>query len=193
MNEATGTTPTASAQAWPPPSSETSAAAASAERVSFHSRAGRTTSPASSRQTMPCCWPPTDSAATSDSPPAAASASVSAASQAAGSTSVPAGCAARPSRTSSPESASRTTTLQAWVELSTPATSGTGTSWVDGSRVTQTIVQRPNEWIVRCRGARTGERVQTQGQVRSANLAAVLAPCGTTAPAAAPGWPSTPG
>ena len=44
---------------------------------------------------------------------------------AAGSTSVPSGCGARPSRTSAPVSASRTTTLHDWVERSTPATSGT--------------------------------------------------------------------
>ena len=55
---ATGTTPVASAQACAP-SSPTRSAAASAERVSFHSRAGRTTSSASSSRTMPCCWPPT--------------------------------------------------------------------------------------------------------------------------------------
>ena len=70
--------------------------AAWAERVSFHSSAGRTTSPRSSRQTMPCCWPPTAIAATSSSPPACGDRLVQGASQAAGSTSVPSGCGARP-------------------------------------------------------------------------------------------------
>ena len=51
-----------------------SSSAAWAERVSFHSSASRTTDPDSSRQTMPCCWPPTETAATSSSPPAAADA-----------------------------------------------------------------------------------------------------------------------
>ena len=53
---------------------------------------------------------------------ALAAAAVKAASHASGGTSVPGGCGARPLRTSSPLSASRTTTLQAWVEVSTPAT-----------------------------------------------------------------------
>ena len=52
---ASGTTPTASAHAWAPPSSVTRSAAAPDERVSFHNRAGRTTSSASSSSTMPCC------------------------------------------------------------------------------------------------------------------------------------------
>ena len=43
--------------------------------------------------------------------------------QAAGSTSVPSGCDARPERTSAPVASSRITTLQLWVEESTPATS----------------------------------------------------------------------
>src|SRR3569833_1717893 len=50
-------------------------------------------------------------------------ASPNASHQAAGSTSVPSGCGARPVRTSSPVSASHTTTLVDWVDESTPATS----------------------------------------------------------------------
>src|SRR3954447_59185 len=127
VNDATGTSPTASAHAFPPasgpPSSVTRSAAAPAERVSFHSSAGRTTSPSSSRQTMPCCCPPTATAATSSRPPASVSTACSATRQAAGCTSVPSGCADRPSRTSRPDSASRTTTLHDWVDESTPATS----------------------------------------------------------------------
>src|SRR3954447_4374671 len=122
VNDATGTSPTASTQGCGPPSSSIRSRAACAERVSFHSSAGRTTSPSSSRQTMPCCWPPTAIAATSSRPPASASAVDSASSHAAGSTSVPGGWGARPDRTSSPVSASRTTTLHAWVDESTPAT-----------------------------------------------------------------------
>src|SRR5690606_39796426 len=126
VNEATGTRPTASAHASAPPgSSLTRSAAAPADRVSFHSSAGRTTSPRSSRQTMPCCWPPTEIAATSSIPPASASADCSAAHHASGCTSVPSGWAARPERTSAPVSASRITTLQDWVDESTPATSVT--------------------------------------------------------------------
>ena len=49
-------------------------------------------------QTMPCCWAPTPTAATSSSPPAASIAAWRACSQAAGSTSVPSGWGARPSR-----------------------------------------------------------------------------------------------
>ena len=58
---------------------------------------------------MPCCWAPTETAATSSRPPAAAAASLSAVHHAAGSTSVPSGCVAEPDRTISPVSASRTT------------------------------------------------------------------------------------
>ena len=83
----------------------------------------RTTSPCSSSSTMPCCWPPTATAETpSRRPPPLAS--CQAAHQWRGSTSVPSGCDARPVRTTSPVSASQTTTLQDWVEVSTPATSG---------------------------------------------------------------------
>ena len=72
---------------------------------------------------MPCCWPATETAATPTRPPASARACFSACHQSAGSTSVPGGCAARPSRTSAPPSASRTTTLHDWVDESIPATS----------------------------------------------------------------------
>ncbi len=130
VNAARGTLPTASAQdrapATPGPSSSTSASASAAERVSFHRSAGRTTWALSSRQTIPCCWAPTDTAATSSSPPAAAAAFPSADHHASGSTSVPSGCGARPSRTSLPSVASRTTTLQDWVDESIPATRVTG-------------------------------------------------------------------
>src|SRR5664280_583267 len=119
VNDARGTEPTASAQARGPPNSATSSAAAPAERVSFHSRAGRTTSPCSSRHTMPCCCAPTATATTSAIPPASASA----VHQLAGSTSVPSGCSPRPWRSSAPVSASRMTTLQNCVEESIPATS----------------------------------------------------------------------
>ncbi len=91
VNEATGTDPTPSAQACGPPSCSVSRAACGAERVSFHSRAGRTTSPAESRATMPCCWAPTATAATSSRPPAAAAASCRAVHQCRGSISVPSG------------------------------------------------------------------------------------------------------
>jgi hypothetical protein len=50
----------------------------------------------------------------------------SAPTSACGSTSVPSGWAARPSRTQAPVCASRTTTFTDWVEESTPATSVTG-------------------------------------------------------------------
>ena len=119
---ATGTSPVASAQAWAP-SSATRSSAACAERVSFHSSAGRTTSPCSSSSTMPCCWPPTAIAETPSRMPSPL-ASRHASHQWRGSTSVPSGCEARPVRTTSPVSASQTTTLQDWVEVSTPATSG---------------------------------------------------------------------
>ena len=62
--EATGTEPTASAQPAAPPSSAIRSRASWADRLSFQSKASRTRSPSSSRVTMPCCWPPTASAAT---------------------------------------------------------------------------------------------------------------------------------
>ena len=57
-----------------PQASRTRSAAAAADRVSFHSRAGRMTCPDESRHTMPCCCPATDNASTSATPPAAWSA-----------------------------------------------------------------------------------------------------------------------
>ena len=127
VKEATGTTPTASAQAC--------GAAQLVDQVGGGARPsgcrstaapGAPRAPRSSRQTMPCCWPPTASAATSSSPPAVGDAV----------------CERRPPRVgvaprcrrgarraprgrSSPVSASRTTTLQDWVEESIPATSVT--------------------------------------------------------------------
>ena len=122
VSDATGTDPTADAHSWAPSSSVRSAAAP-AERVSFQSSASRTTEPDESSATSPCCWPPTERAATSSRPPAWASADCSASHQCRGSTDVPSGCGARPLRTSAPVSTSRMTTLQACVEESTPATS----------------------------------------------------------------------
>ena len=58
--------------------------------------------------------------------PAMAAASSKACCHARGDTSVPAGCAARPARTRAPVSASRTITLHACVDVSTPATRVTG-------------------------------------------------------------------
>src|SRR4051794_25617209 len=80
------------------------------------------TRPASSSATSPCCCPPTDSARTSSSPPAPSIADRRACHHASGSTSVPSGWGAVPWRTTSRVSASTTTTLQDWVEESTPAT-----------------------------------------------------------------------
>lgn len=53
--DATGTVPVRAVHASGPPSSATSAAACGAERVSFHSSAGRSGLPARSRVTRPCC------------------------------------------------------------------------------------------------------------------------------------------
>ena len=123
VNDATGTLPTESAHTCGPPSSATSESASGADRVSFHSNAALTTSPRSSRATMPCCCPATAIASTPSSMSCVTSASAS--SQACGWTSVPSGCATRRSRTSAPLSASRTTSLTDWVEESRPATSMT--------------------------------------------------------------------
>src|SRR5690606_5942432 len=144
VSDATGTEPIASAHACAPassadttrscasgtssarrasPSSRIRSRAAGAERVSFHRSASRTTFPSASSATSPCCCPPTASAATSSSPPAADAASRNASHHASGCTSVPSGCFADPVRTSAPVSASRTTTLQDCVDVSTPATS----------------------------------------------------------------------
>ena len=119
---ATGTLPTACAHASAPPSSSTSSVAASPLRVSFHSRAGRTTLPASSRSTMPCCWPATAMDSTPSRSPCEACSN--ACHQTCGSISVPSGCAADADRWTSPVSASQTTTFVDWVEQSTPATIG---------------------------------------------------------------------
>src|SRR5699024_2178633 len=118
---ATGTTPTASAQACGPPSSLTSSAAAPAERVSFHSSAGRTTSSSASSVTMPCCCPATATASARASSPV--SACIRASHQWCGCTSVSSGCVARPSSTTTPVLASHSTILQDCVDESIPATS----------------------------------------------------------------------
>ena len=112
VKEATNTEPTCLAVSSFPPSSLLSAVAASAERVSFQRRASRITFPSESSATIPCCCPPIEIAATPSSPPAAAIAVSSALTQCAGLTSVPSGCVARPSRTNSPVTPSRMTTLQ---------------------------------------------------------------------------------
>ena len=65
--------------------------------------------------------------------------------QAAGSTSVPSGCGARPCRTSAPVSASRITTLQDWVEESIPATSGIGSLTGRPSRCSSGELLQPHE------------------------------------------------
>ena len=120
---ATGTTPVASAQACAP-SSSTRSSAAAAERVSFHSSAGAHDLAGLVEQHHAVLL-----AADGErrrrrrggrrrSPPRQA------VHQWRGSTSVPSGWAARPARTTSPVSASHTTTLHDWVEVSTPATSG---------------------------------------------------------------------
>ena len=121
VNAATGTLPTASAHMAGPPSSVTRSLASGADRVSFHNKAGRTTSPLSSKATIPCCCPAIEMAETSSSSPPE-QASPKAVHHSSGATSVPSGCDARPSRTQAPVSASRTTTFTDWVEVSTPAT-----------------------------------------------------------------------
>src|SRR5690606_33122012 len=96
--------------------------AACAERVSFHSRASRLTRPSASSTTMPPCWPPTERAAPPPRPPPPATAAPRASHHAARAPSAPSARVARPLRTTAPVSASRTTTLQLWVDESTPAT-----------------------------------------------------------------------
>ena len=54
VNEAVGTLPVRRAHSAGPPISVISSAACGAERMSFHSRAGLITCPASSRTTIPC-------------------------------------------------------------------------------------------------------------------------------------------
>src|SRR5438874_2081056 len=126
---ATGTTPIRLAHSPGPPSSSTSSAAAAPERMSFHSNASRTTSPAPSRHTMPCCWAPTDTAATSSRPPAAVVLDCSASHHSRGSTSVPSGCGDDADRTISPVSASQTTTLQDWVAKYVVSSTMTDPKW----------------------------------------------------------------
>ena len=123
VNDATSDEPTACAIAALPPTSSLRVVACVAERVSFQRSAGRITFPSESKRTIPCCWPPIAMAATSDSPPACAIASLRALHHFSGSTSVPSGCAARPSRISSPVSALRITIFTDCVDESTPATS----------------------------------------------------------------------
>ena len=94
------------------------------DRVSFHSSAGRTTSPSSSRHDHAVLLAgDRDGRDVVQTAGLRRSPACSAAHQASGCTSVPSGCGARPCRTSAPVSASRMTTLQDWVEESTPATS----------------------------------------------------------------------
>ncbi len=123
---ATGTSPVRVAQA-SAPSRATSVLACGADRVSFHSSAGRTTAPAWSRVTMPCCCPATAIASTG--PGAAARAWPIASWQAdhhtSGCTSVPSGWPALPSATTCPVSASTTSALVDWVDESIPITSVT--------------------------------------------------------------------
>lgn len=125
----TGTLPHASAQA-AAPNASTRASASGADSVSFQSLAGRRTAPASSSTTSPCCWPPTAMAAgrCRSGTPASAQAASNAAHQAAGSCSlrggVVGGWGARPWASRVPLPASRTWTLQAEVDESTPTTTG---------------------------------------------------------------------
>ena len=121
MNDIVGTEPVRAAHSAGPPNSATMAAACGADFTSFHSMAGRTTWPASSSVTMPCCWAatPTASARSSSSRPAADSASH----QRSGWHSVPSGCGAEASATTVPSSARTRSTLVDCVEESTPATS----------------------------------------------------------------------
>jgi hypothetical protein len=126
VNDATGTTPTRSAQA-SAPSASRSEAASGAERVSFHSTAGRSGLPSASLTTSPCCCPATEIAPISAARPVCASAARSASHQTAGSVSrAPSApvtsCGARPPATTRPSSGSTTSTLVACVEQSTPAT-----------------------------------------------------------------------
>ena len=126
VKAATGTEPVTSAHA-SAPSSATIRAASGADSVSFQSFAGRRARPRWSSRTIPCCCPATEIAATSGAP-AAATAWASPSHHASGSCSLHGGCAtgcgARPEATNAPESASRTSTFVAWVELSTPMTRG---------------------------------------------------------------------
>ena len=98
VNAATNADPTAFAISELPPTSEFNSAASAADLVSFQRSAGRITSPFLSSATIPCCCPATAIAATPSKPPAIFIASWVALHQCAGSTSLPSGCGARPSR-----------------------------------------------------------------------------------------------
>ena len=109
VKDIVGTDPVRAAHSAAPPNSVTSSAACGADFTSFHSMAGRTTAPASSSVTMPCCCAatPTASARSSRPRPAAESASH----QRSGWHSVPSGWRADASATTTPSSAWTRSTL----------------------------------------------------------------------------------
>ena len=119
-----------------PPNWPSSQAASGADSVSFHNLAGCTAWSAESSATMPCCWPPMLTAATSPDPvrsrscePAAAQAISNAVHHDCGSCSLHGGvtvaCGEERGATMSPVVRSRISTLVDWVDESTPATKGT--------------------------------------------------------------------
>ena len=124
VNDADGTLPVRRAHSAGPPSSAMSAVACGADRMSFHSRAGRITWPAWSSTTMPCCWAATPIASARSSSPRPAS--PRACHHSCGSHSVPSGCGALACPTTVPSSAWHSSTLVDWVDESTPATSISG-------------------------------------------------------------------
>src|SRR5665647_99811 len=91
------------------------------------------------------------STATSSRPPALPMACCSACHQNSGATSVPSGRLVRQGRASHPVSASRMTTLQDWVDESTPATSVIVGSARAGKMLDRQLVQ-PDETIALLRG-----------------------------------------
>src|SRR5690606_10252301 len=125
VNDEVGTLPVRRARVSAPYLS-ISAAACPAERTSFQSMAGLMGSPASSRVTRPCCWPPTETAPARSAQPVCSTAVQSARHHCWGSLSRPAPeetvCGARPSPTMAPPSTSTATALADWVELSLPIT-----------------------------------------------------------------------
>ncbi len=121
VKETAGTLPVRRAHSAGPPSSAMSSRVCGAARMSFQRMAGRMTSPAPSRATIPCCCAATPTAPARASRPSPAWHSAS--HQYAGSHSVPSGCGADPVATTAPSSARQSTTFVDWVELSTPATS----------------------------------------------------------------------
>ena len=135
VNDATGTLPTASAHAPGRPARRPGRRPPGPSGCRSTAAPAVTTAPDSSRQTMPCCWPPTLSAATSSSPPRLRDRLLQRR---------PPGlrdrprcrpdAAARPWRTSAPVSASRITTLQLWVDESTPATQASSRGRRGGAR-----------------------------------------------------------